>query len=335
MTRILIGPNASQARRLAAAAGITAGVVAASTWAGRDQSADLSASLAQLPWQVLGCAAFLLLVTVAHYMCAGAALRGVSNRALPWREAGLVQLAAAVANRVVPSGLGGAAVSGRYLLRSGLAPGATASALGALAAVGALSDGAYVAAVTTAGPTVGVRGASAELKTLIGHSAASGRQHWWVAAAVVVVIITFFLTRLRGRLIRSAVTAVRHAARHLATLVRAPGRVAGAAAASMTTTAVLGVGFVAAVTVWGHAPKPLPVGALMALYWVAAAAGNATPLPAFLGVTEAALVGGLVLASYSSTSAIVAVVIFRLVTIWLPLPVGIWATRSLRRAQLL
>jgi len=45
-------------------------------------------------------------------------------------------------------------------------------------------------------------------------------------------------------------------------------------------------------------------------------------LPAFCGVTEAALVGGLVLAHYSSGSAVLAVAIFRGVTYWLPLPIG-------------
>ena len=73
----------------------------------------------------------------------------------------------------------------------------------------------------------------------------------------------------------------------------------------------------------------------MAIYLVAAAMGTTTPLPAFFGVTEVALVGALVLGGYTSGSAIVAVVIFRAVSYWLPLPVGVWAARRLRRADLL
>jgi uncharacterized membrane protein YbhN (UPF0104 family) len=47
------------------------------------------------------------------------------------------------------------------------------------------------------------------------------------------------------------------------------------------------------------------------------------------------LIGGLVLAGYSSGSALLSVIIFRAVTYWLPLPVGLWAARRLRRANLL
>jgi uncharacterized membrane protein YbhN (UPF0104 family) len=63
--------------------------------------------------------------------------------------------------------------------------------------------------------------------------------------------------------------------------------------------------------------------------------GGATPLPAFVGVTETALVGGLILSGYSSGSAILAVVIFRLITYWLPLPLGVLAARNLRTQALL
>jgi uncharacterized membrane protein YbhN (UPF0104 family) len=103
----------------------------------------------------------------------------------------------------------------------------------------------------------------------------------------------------------------------------------------MTTTIAMSAGFVAIVEVWGHAATPLPAGALVAIYLVAAAAGGTTPLPPIFGITEAVLIGGLVLAGYSSGSALLSVIIFRAVTYWLPLPVGLWAARRLRRASLL
>jgi uncharacterized membrane protein YbhN (UPF0104 family) len=97
----------------------------------------------------------------------------------------------------------------------------------------------------------------------------------------------------------------------------------------------MSIGFVLAVDVWGQAAHPLPAGALVAVYLVAAAAGGATPLPAFLFVTELALIAALVLAGYTSGSALVAVVVFRVVTYWLPLPVGVWMGHRLRRTRLL
>jgi uncharacterized membrane protein YbhN (UPF0104 family) len=74
---------------------------------------------------------------------------------------------------------------------------------------------------------------------------------------------------------------------------------------------------------------------LTAIYLVASAVGGATPLPPWLGTTELVLVGALTLAGYSAGSAVLAVVVFRAVTYWLPLPVGIWSASRLRRVALL
>lgn len=326
---------AGRPRPIMAVAAVVAAVAATWAWAAREQTHDVGVAVAQLPWPTLGCLVLLPLVAVVHFACAGAALRGVSGRRLPWRETALVQLAAAASNRLVPNGLGGAAVNGRYLLRHGLTPGAVASALGTLAAVGALTDAAYVAGVTTLGPVVGLGGAGREIRSLMARSTAGGRHHLWLIAAVLAVGLGVAVLRLRGRILTSTATALRHAVAHVVALGRHPHRVSGLAAASMATTAVLGAGFVAAVRTWGHAPAPLSTGALLALYWAASAAGNATPLPALFGLTEAALAGGLVVGGYSAPSATTAVIVFRLVTFWLPLPVGVWATRQLRRESVL
>jgi uncharacterized membrane protein YbhN (UPF0104 family) len=122
---------------------------------------------------------------------------------------------------------------------------------------------------------------------------------------------------------------------HVRSLGRHPQQLANATVASLATTAVLSAAFVLSVRTWGSAAHVMPAGALVALYWVAAAAGTATPLPAFFGVTEAALISGLALGGYTSVSATVAVLVFRGVTYWLPVPLGLWAGRAMRRAHLL
>ena len=99
---------------------------------------------------------------------------------------------------------------------------------------------------------------------------------------------------------------------------------------SALTTAAMSTAFVVAVRVWGHAPTALPAGALIAVYLLAATVGSAAPLPSFVGPTEAALIGGLILSGYSSGSASL-----RVITFWLPLPLGILAARNLRARALL
>jgi uncharacterized membrane protein YbhN (UPF0104 family) len=121
----------------------------------------------------------------------------------------------------------------------------------------------------------------------------------------------------------------------LRALITRPRLLGSATFGSLGTTVVLSAAFVLAVHTWAPTSRSLPAGALVALYWVASAAGTATPLPAFFGVTEAALISGLVVGGYSAPSATTAVLIFRGITSWLPVPIGMWAARRLRRTQLL
>lgn len=324
-------------RPISIAATCAVSLALAATWLlfVNDHSQDFTDSFAEVHW--LGAATIVLLVAVAgvHYVSAALALRSVSNRPLPLMQATSSQLAAATMNRVVPNGLGGATVNARYLVRSGLTPGAATSAMATLALVGGLTDAAYVATVTTVGPAVGVGGATHELHTLSQAGVAASQSHTWLLALAATTVVIVLLARTRGRLISVIAAAARHAVVHFKGLVTKPQQLGVAAVASTLTTAILSAGFVLSVTVWGRAAHPLPVGALIAIYWIAAAASDATPVPAFVGLTEAALIGALVLGGYTASSATIAVLAFRLIVFWLPVPFGMLATRRLRRAQLL
>ena len=302
---------------------------------GEDHREFIVSGLRRLPWPTTVALLGLLVLGAAHSISAAFALRGVSNAALPMVPTTMVQFAAATANRCVPSGLGGAGVSARYLSRSGLSTGEVTSALATLAFVGGATDAAYVAVVTSFGPYVGAGGASHQLKRLVAFGANSAGWHRWLLLAALLFAATWLVMKARGAVVSTVASAVGDALRHTGRLVLRPHRLAKAAAASMATTVLLSLAFVLAVGVWGHAATPLPVGALIASYWIAVAAGTATPLPAFAGVTEVTLIGSLVLGGYTARSATVAVLVFRLVTYWLPAPVGVWAARRLRRVSLL
>ena len=318
---------------------LTAGLFAAAlvtVWLRNgDRNQDLAAAVSRLPWMGIGVIALLPALVGIHFISAALALRAVSDERLALRPTTFVQFAAAATNRFVPNGIGGAGINLRYLLRSGLTPGAAASALAALALVGAATDAAYVGAVTAGGPAVGVTGATREFHTLAASGVSAGKQHYLLLLIAVTVFVAFVLVRRRGRIWGGVSRGARDALAHSRALAARPGRWTTAAAASLTTTIAMSLGFVLSVGAWGHAATPLRAGALVAIYLVAAAMGTTAPLPAFFGVTEVALVGALVLAGYTSGSAIVAVVIFRAVSYWLPLPLGVWAARRLRRADLL
>jgi len=332
----------SQAARVAArpesvltASLITATALAVWTMVSEDRADSTTEMLSHVPWPAISAMLLLPLVVAIHYISAAFALRAVSDERLALGPTTFVQFAAGAVNRMVPNGIGGAVVNLRYLLRAGLTPGAATSAVAALGVVGAATDALCVGAVTAIGPAIGLAGATRELHALTADGLRAGQRNPWVLVAAVAVLATVVLLRSRGRAVAGIARGTRHAVAHMRALAVRPRRVIAATAASMTTTVAMSAGFVAVVDVWGHAMTALPAGALVAIYLVAAAAGGATPLPPFLGVTEAALIGGLVLGGYSSGSALLSVIIFRAVTYWLPLPVGLWAGRRLRRANLL
>ncbi|WP_372509158.1 lysylphosphatidylglycerol synthase domain-containing protein [Actinomadura madurae] len=62
-----------------------------------------------------------------------------------------------------------------------------------------------------------------------------------------------------------------------------------------------------------------------------AAAGSAIPTPGGVGSTEAALVAALAALDIDTGAALHAVLLFRAITFWAPVPLGILACRTLRR----
>ena len=303
-------------------------------WRG-DATDDSSALLTDAPWSAMAAVLLLLALVAVHYLSAAFALRAVSGQRTGLRPTVLVQLAAAATNRIVPSGVGAASVNLRFLLRGGMTLGAATSSLAALGIVGALTDVAYGTTITAFGPALGLHGARTELHSLAAHGLRAGQKHYWLLLLVGMVVFAVFVVRNRGSLRTKLTAHGRHAARHALQLAGHRRRVAGAATASALTTVLMSVGLVVAVQMWGRSGTPLPAGALIAIYLFASASGGALPLPPILGTTEIALVSALVLGGYTSASAIEAVVIFRAISYWLPLPIGALAARRLRRDQLL
>ena len=60
------------------------------------------------------------------------------------------------------------------------------------------------------------------------------------------------------------------------------------------------------------------------VYLTGAALGSVVPTPGGLGAVEAALAAGLTATGMAAATAVSAVLLFRLLTFWLPVPVG-WA----------
>jgi uncharacterized protein (TIRG00374 family) len=81
--------------------------------------------------------------------------------------------------------------------------------------------------------------------------------------------------------------------------------------------------------------RSLPIASIAVVYLTGSAIGSILPTPGGLGGVEAALTAGLTAAGLPGAVAVSAVLLFRLITFWLPVPFG-WAALSyLERHQAL
>lgn len=313
------------------------GGLAWATWlVGRHEDYDeLSATVSAWPWRESAATLTLLVLAAVHFLGAAVAIRSLSDERLPLVPTVWAQLAAGAADRLVPNGVGGLGVNLRYLGRAGVAPGAAGSALALLAVIGLATDAGYGGLVAVAGRWLGLPGAGHELHLLARAGLRAGQQHHWFVIASLLVGGGVLLLRHRRRPREQVRQGAAQAQRHLGEPVRRPARLSTAGAASAITTVVMSVGFAIAVHTWGVTGAPLGNGALVAVYLLAVGVAGAAPVPPFLGGTEVALVAALTVSGYTASSAVVVVAVFRGLMYWLPLPLGAWGARHLRRTGML
>jgi uncharacterized membrane protein YbhN (UPF0104 family) len=284
----------------------------------------------------------------AHYVLAALALRSAAGAPLRLRETTLVQFAATAANRLTPAGLGGAVVNVRFLARRGLTRARAIGAVACLGGLGAVADVLLLVIVLLVGKWVGIAGGTHELSALasgVGRLV-SRLAHLPRPVLAVAVLAALAVAAAVRRLLRprrrnrdhaghghdgGVSTSIADAARHAAALARRPRDLALLLAASAGTTFVLGMAYALcaiAVAGVGHS-----MGALLVAYLVGAGAAAAVPVPAGMGSTEAALTAALVTARIQPADAIQAVLLFRAITFWAPVPVGAVGARVLRRRR--
>jgi uncharacterized membrane protein YbhN (UPF0104 family) len=288
--------------------------------------------IAHLRWQ------FTTLVVVlagAHYLATAVAARAASGLRLPYGEAVLVQLAAAAANRLSAAGIGGSAVNARYFVQRGLPSSSAIGAVVALSVFGAVSDLLVLLLLILVGQRLGLTGVPSELSVLSSRVSgpASSLLSWWgLAAAVLVLVIALAaVRRFCDRLARAR----RHFWSPIQFLLRRPRRLLTLLAASGSTTLILACAFVLSVRMVPGGAATAGSGALLIGFMLGSAAGNAVPVPAGAGSTETALVAVLVASGLPTTRAVEVVLVYRVITFWLPALLGLPAARRLRRCRAL
>jgi uncharacterized membrane protein YbhN (UPF0104 family) len=265
-------------------------------------------------WLVAGA---LLLPTV--YFSAALALRGAVDHPLGLKRTALVQLAGSFASKLTPKGLGGMGVNQRYLERSGVARPVAAAGIALNMAAGFLVHVTSLIAVST---VLGLSGV---------HSV-NLPDSWpfLVASIVSIVALGIILLVLLPDIRRKATAATITAAMGLLDVLRSPVQAARlfSGVAGVTVTNVLML--TAALRAFGVQPSLLTVGAV---YLGGEALASASPTPGRLGAIEAVLVANLTALGVQAGPAVAGVLIYRLLSFWLPIIPGILALRYLRRQQ--
>jgi uncharacterized membrane protein YbhN (UPF0104 family) len=257
-------------------------------------------------------------VSIIRFPTAALGLDGfIAERLSLWRTT-LVQVAASFVALVAPAGVGGAALNVRYLQRSGVPPAA------ALASVALWQIGTFVTTVGLLVLLQVVTGSSRSNLLSIPPEAPLALAGILAIGGLVFAIPAgrrFVLGRLRpyAQQVRPRISSV---------LTR-PGRLATGVAGTLLQTVATVMVMSLSIDAFGGSVS----WSLVAVIVLAGTAlGSAAPTPGGLGAVEAVLVAGLTAAAgLNPAAALSAVILFRLLTFWLPVLPGWLAFAILQR----
>ncbi len=243
------------------------------------------------------------------YVGAAWELSGFVLERLSFVRTVLAQLASSFVTLVTPAAVGGAALNVRYLQRRKIPPAVAAASVGVSQVV------AFVLHIVLLVIFVAITGARS-------HSLRPPTWAYWVIAGLVVAALIVLAVPRGRRLLRARVgPALGQVWPRLVAMVQRPAKLAeGVGGALMLTGCYILCLAASVLAVGGH----IPLTSAAVVYLTGAALGSVVPTPGGLGAVEAALAAGLTATGLAAATAVSAVLLFRLLTFWLPVPVG-WA----------
>ncbi|SPT54435.1 3-deoxy-D-manno-octulosonic-acid kinase [Actinomyces bovis] len=288
------------------------GVAALWTLLARMNFAEVSAAVADANFWWVAAA---LIFSLATYLGAGQTLVAFCPVRLSLWRSTEVHLASSVVSLVAPAGVGGAAINLRFLNRKGVP---TAVGVATVALVQVIQFLVTVVLLVVLAATTG---------RSTGLSLPSG---WLLAGSGVLVLaasVVLLVPSLRNWVWVKIEPTYKQVWPRLVWVMSNPRRLALGIGGAVLLSLSYILAFGASLWAFGYT---LPFSVLAITYLASNTVGSVVPSPGGIGPVELALTAGLVTAGIPSGVALSAAIVYRLVTFWVPIPVG-WL--SLQRLQ--
>ncbi|MFF8956734.1 lysylphosphatidylglycerol synthase domain-containing protein [Streptomyces sp. NPDC014894] len=281
--------------------------------AGNDFVADFSH--AHWGW-VAAAAAF----SALSYVAAAMSLLGFVPERVPFPRTVAAQVAGSFVKIVAPAAVGGVALNTRFLQRAGVRPGLAVASVGASQLFGL---GAHILLLLTFGYLTGT-----EKTPSLNPSRTVIAGLLTVAVLVLVVAAIPFLRKFVVTRLRSLFAGV--VPRMLDVLQR-PVKLLTGIGGMLMLTGVFVMCLDASVRAFGDGTQPLSYATLAVVFLAGNALGSAAPTPGGVGAVEGALIIGLFAAGVPKEVATPAVLLYRTLTLWLPVLPGWFVFNHLTR----
>ncbi|MEU9762217.1 lysylphosphatidylglycerol synthase domain-containing protein [Streptomyces sp. NPDC047985] len=287
-----------------------AGAIAAYFLISQVTQADFGAVVEQAEW---GWVAAAVGFSALSYVAAAMSLLGFVPERVPFRRTVLAQVAGSFVKLVAPAAVGGVALNTRFLQRAGVRPGLAVASVGASQLFGL---GCHILLLAAFGYLTGTERTPSSLtpsRTVIAGLLT-------VAVLVLVVTAVPFLRKFVVTRVRSLFAGV---VPRMLDVVQRPQKLLTGIGGMLLLTGTFVMCLDASIRAFSGPDVPTLSYASIAVVFLAGnALGSAAPTPGGMGAVEGALTLGLIAVGLPKEVAAPAVLLYRLLTLWLPVLPG-------------
>ncbi|MEW1694632.1 lysylphosphatidylglycerol synthase transmembrane domain-containing protein [Streptomyces sp. NPDC093249] len=265
-------------------------------------------TISEADWRWVAAA---VLFSALSYVAAAMSLLGFVPERVGFRRTVVAQVAGSFVKIVAPAAVGGVALNTRFLQRAGVRPGLAVASVGASQLFGL---GAHILLLLSFGYLTGTEKSQSftPSRTVIAGLLT-------VAVLVLVVTAIPFMRKFVSTRLRSLFAGV--VPRMLDVLQR-PMKLLTGIGGMLLLTATFVFCLDASIRAFGHGTATVSYASVAVVFLAGNALGSAAPTPGGIGAVEGALTLGLVAVGLPIEVATPAVLLYRLLTLWLPVLPG-------------